>query len=273
MAEDSTRSAFRASGVITLTSDFGLQDPFVGVMKGRILTGFPSARLVDLTHEIRAHWPAEAGFWLARSYRYFPAGTVHVAVVDPGVGGPRQIAVVEAEGHVFLAPDNGLLASVVGRASSVVMRQLDPDVLGRLGLDAPSATFHGRDIFAPLAAELGSGRLAPEELGPLVEEIVPGWLEDPVVTPSAVSGVVVTVDHFGNLLTNIDADLVRALANPRVRAGGRELPLRRTYADARPGECLALINSFGVLELACAERSAAEELGLARGAPVSVLKK
>jgi S-adenosylmethionine hydrolase len=273
MPEQDTGSGFRACGVITLTTDFGTQDPFVGVMKGRILTGFPGARLVDLTHEIRAHWPVEAGFWLARSFRYFPRGTVHVAVVDPGVGGPRQIAVVEAEGHVFLAPDNGLLASVVGRAADVALHHLDPGVLARLGLGHPSATFHGRDIFAPLAAELGAGRLAPEELGPRVAEIVPGWLEDPVVAQGSVSGVVVTVDHFGNLLTNIEAPLVLALPNPRVRAGGRELPVRRTYADAKPGECLALINSFGVLEVACAERSAADELGLDRGAPVIVSRR
>ena len=99
-----------ASGVITVTTDFGHQGPFVGVMKGCILARFPGARIIDLTHEILVHWPAEAGFWLARAYPYFPAGTVHVAVVDPGVGTSRAIVVAEAGGHIFVAPDNGLLA-------------------------------------------------------------------------------------------------------------------------------------------------------------------
>ncbi|MCB1625276.1 MAG: SAM-dependent chlorinase/fluorinase, partial [Pseudomonadales bacterium] len=106
---------FDPSGVITITTDFGHKGPFVGVMKGRMLSRFPRAQIVDLTHEILIHWPAEAGFWLARSFTYFPAGTVHVAVVDPGVGTARDILAVTTHGHVLLAPDNGLLAPVVGR--------------------------------------------------------------------------------------------------------------------------------------------------------------
>jgi len=263
--------SFVPSGVITLTTDFGHQDPFVGVMKGQVLRRFADARLVDLTHEVRVHWPAEAGFWLGRSFRYFPAGTVHVAVVDPGVGSARDIAVVEAEGQVFLAPDNGLLAGVLERLTAApVLRHLDETILPSLGVHRPSATFHGRDIFAPLAAELAAGRLQPAALGPVVAELVPGWLDDPTVAHGQVSGAVVTIDHFGNLLTNIDAALLAPLAHPVVRAGGHEIPLRRTYADARPGEYLALVNSFGVLEVARAEQSAAAGLGLDRGAPVVV---
>lgn len=262
---------FTASGVITLTTDFGHQDPFVGVMKGQVLKRFAGARLVDLTHEVRVHWPAEAGFWLGRSFRYFPAGTVHVAVVDPGVGSARDIAVVEADGHVFLAPDNGLLAGVLERLPvAPVLRRLDEAVLPGLGVHRPSATFHGRDIFAPLAAELAAGRLMPDALGPLVEDLVPGWLDEPTVTAGQVTGAVVTIDHFGNLLTNIDASLLGPIPHPTVRAGGHDIPVRRTYADVRPGEYLALVNSFGVLEVARAEQSAAAGLGLDRGAPVVV---
>jgi S-adenosylmethionine hydrolase len=264
-------TTFNPSGVITLTTDFGLQDPFVGVMKGQVLRRLPSARLVDLTHEVRAHWPAEAGFWLGRSYRYFPTGTVHVAVVDPGVGTSRDIAIVEAEGHVFLAPDNGLLGGVVERLdASRVLRRLDERVLPGLDIRRPSATFHGRDIFAPLAAELAAGRLAPSALGPVVAELVPGWLEEPSVAAGQVVGTVVTIDHFGNLLTNIDAPLIASLQHPVVRIGGHDIPIKRTYADVRPGEYLALVNSFGVLEIARAEQSAAEGLGLDRGAPLTV---
>jgi S-adenosylmethionine hydrolase len=262
---------FLPSGVITLTTDFGQQDPFVGVMKGQVLRRFAGARLVDLTHEVRVHWPAEAGFWLGRSFRYFPTGTVHVAVVDPGVGSARDIAVVEAEGQVFLAPDNGLLAGVLERLTAPpVLRHLDEAILPSLGVHRPSATFHGRDIFAPLAAELAAGRLQPAALGGVVTELVPGWLDEPTVAPGQVTGAVVTVDHFGNLLTNIDAALLGPISQPVVRAGGHDIPLRRTYADARPGDYLALVNSFGVLEVARAEQSAAAGLGLDRGAPVVV---
>jgi len=183
-----TSGVFRASGVVTLTTDFGLRDPFVGVMKGQVLLRFPEARLVDLTHEIEAHWPAEAGFWLARSYRYFAPGTVHVAVVDPGVGSARAIAAVEAEGHAFLAPDNGLLAPVLESAQAPVSRRVSDEVLRRIGVGVVSATFHGRDIFAPLAAEMAAGRLAPADLGAVVDDLVPGWLDEPVVTGGQVTG-------------------------------------------------------------------------------------
>jgi len=264
---------FAASGVVTLTTDFGLKDPFVGVMKGRLVTHFPQVRIIDLTHEIPAHWPAEAGFWLARSFRYFPRGTVHVAVVDPGVGSAREIAAVEAEGHLFLAPDNGLLAPVFDSAASMTARHVAAPLLARLGIDAPSATFHGRDIFAPLAAELAAGRLQPADLGEPTTDLVPGWIEEPLVGAGQVTGTVVTVDHFGNLITNIEPSHLRALAHPVVRVAGREFALRRTYSDVRPGDYLALVNSFGVVEIAQAERSAAEGLGLARGAPVVVVSK
>src|SRR6476620_52446 len=122
------------SGVITITTDFGHQGPFVGVMKGRILSRFPEARIVDLTHEIVVHWPAEAGFWLSRSFEYFPPGTVHVAVVDPGVGTSRDIVAVVAGGHLFLAPDNGLLAPVVARHPQASIIRLDLEKLERMGV-------------------------------------------------------------------------------------------------------------------------------------------
>jgi S-adenosylmethionine hydrolase len=266
-------AAFAPSGVVTLTTDFGHKDPFVGVMKGRLVGRFPSVVTIDLTHEVLAHWPAEAGFWLARSFRYFPAGTVHVAVVDPGVGSARDIAAIEAEGHVFLAPDNGLLAAVVEAVETATLRRIEPQVLERIGIGTPSATFHGRDVFAPLAAEIAAGRLAPALLGAEVPELIPGWLEDPAVGPAQVAGSVVTIDHFGNVISNIDVAHLAHLSHPAVRVGGRELPLRRTYSDVRPGEYLALVNSFGVVEVARAERSAAEGLGLERGAPVLVVTK
>jgi S-adenosyl-L-methionine hydrolase (adenosine-forming) len=263
-------SAVPASGVVTITTDFGHQGPFVGVMKGRILSRFPEARIVDLTHEILVHWPAEAGFWLSHAYQYFPAGTVHVAVVDPGVGTSRDILVVVADGHYFVAPDNGLLAPLVGRAAGAKLLRLTAAQLTRIGVHRPSATFHGRDIFAPVAAELAAGRCTPEALGEPVATIVPAWVDEPTVESGSVAGVVITIDHFGNLITNIEAAHLERLRLPIVNAGNHAFPLRRTYGDAKPGEYLALINSFGVLEIARAEQSAAEGLGLSRGAPVVV---
>jgi S-adenosyl-L-methionine hydrolase (adenosine-forming) len=263
-------SATKPSGVITITTDFGHQGPFVGVMKGRILTRFPDAKIVDLTHEIVVHWPAEAGFWLARAFEYFPAGTVHVAVVDPGVGTSREILAVAAGGHVFLAPDNGLLAPIVGRHRDANIVRFTASQLARYGVSRPSATFHGRDIFAPIAAELAAAGCTVADLGENVKSIVPAWVDEPTVEQHSVTGVVITIDHFGNLISNIDAHLIERLRLPLVCAGNHSFPLLRTYGDARPGEYLALVNSFGVVEIARAEQSAAEGLGLNRGAPVVV---
>ena len=262
-------SEFEPSGVITLTTDFGHKGPFVATMKGVMLSRSPEARLIALTHETDVHFPAEAGFWLSHAYPYFPRGTVHLAVVDPGVGTKRDIIAVLLEGHLFLAPDNGLLAPLAERAGATIYK-LELERVSHLGLGQVSATFHGRDIFAPLGAELASGRLRPEELGPLITTVVPSWIEEPIVTPNRVSGVVVAVDNFGNLITNIESLLIRPIQGAVVCAGGRKLRLLRTYGDVTPGDYLALINSFGVLELARSEGSAAEGLGLGRGAPVVV---
>jgi len=265
---------FSACGVITITTDFGHQGPFVATIKGSLLARLPQARIIDVTHEVPVYWPAEAGFWLARAYMYFPVGSVHVAVVDPGVGTKRDIIAVGVDGHAFVAPDNGLLAPVVLRSSAAEIYRLDWEATAaRLKLPTPSATFHGRDIFAPIAAELAAGRVALNELGPRITEIVPSWVEEPSVAPDQVSGVVITIDHFGNLITNIDGDLLRGFRQPVVRTGGHSFELRRTYGDVQPGTLLALVNSFGVVEIARAEQSAAEALGLGRGAPVMIVEQ
>src|SRR5262245_10257738 len=262
--------ATKPSGVITITTDFGHQGPFVGVMKGCILRRFADARIIDLTHEILVHWPAEAGFWLARAFEYFPVGTVHIAVVDPGVGTSRDIVAVSAAGHIFLAPDNGLLAPVAAKDPGAAITRLAAPALARLAIERPSATFHGRDIFAPVAAELACGRITPAELGEPLASLVPAWVDEASVEDGSVRGVVIAVDHFGNLISNIDASLLERFRSPRVYAGNHVLSLLRTYGDTRPGEYLALINSFGVLEIARAEQSAADGLGLGRGAPIFV---
>jgi len=265
------RPAFVPCGVITLTTDFGHQDPFVGVMKGVILSRFAAARIIDLTHGIRAQQAGEAGFWLARSFEYFPVGTVHVAVVDPGVGTARDIVCLCAHGHALLAPDNGLLAAVRERHPTAEMVTLATAQLSKLGIAGHvSATFHGRDIFAPVAAELASGRHSPGSLGPRCTHLSASAVKPPHRAANRISGMVTTVDHFGNLITNIESKLLKDLRVPRVQIEGRTLRLSRTYGEADSGELLALVNSVDVLEIATRDGSAAAVLGVGAGTAVAV---
>ena len=260
---------FVASGVVTVTTDFGHRGPFVGTMKGVILSRHAQTQIIDLTHEAWVHWPAEAGFWVARSYHYFPRGTVHLAVVDPGVGTDRSVLLAVGDGHAFLAPDNGLLAEVI-EATGAEVRHVSDAVIDAHRLADTSATFHGRDIFAPLAAALAAGRLAPQSCGEPTHDYVPSIIEPVEQRQGQLCGVVITSDHFGNLITNIAARELAGLRRPVVHAGGHDIRFLRTYGDVAPGELLALVNSFGVLEIACAEGHAANHLGLGRGAAVRV---
>jgi hypothetical protein len=252
-------------GVITITTDFGHKGPFVAVMKGVILSRYAEAKIVDLMHDIPAQWPPEAGFWVSRSYRWFPTGSIHLAIVDPGVGTERDILIVQYDGHTFMAPDNGLLGPLLDTASAARVYRLDT---GRLELPEPSATFHGRDIFAPVAADMAAGHLAVDDVASETSDWVPGWIDEPVAAAGRVAGVIITVDTFGNLISNIDATLLESLTEPVAHIAGHQVPMRRTYGEAQPGEYLALVNSFGVVEVARAEGSAAEGLGSARGAPL-----
>jgi S-adenosylmethionine hydrolase len=263
-------STFRPCGIVTFTTDFGLRDPFVGVMKGQVLRRHAPATLVDLMHEIAPQDVDEAGFWLARSYHNFPTGTVHVAVVDPGVGTSRPVAIVEVGGHVLLAPDNGLLSELVDRVDGTLLRRLDSNVLPSLGIERLSATFHGRDLFAPLAAELLAGRTTPASLGPEVSALARGHRPPPVAGNGWVEGVVVTIDRFGNLITNIDGVAIARLASPTLSLATHRLPLSRTYADVPRDGCVALVNAFEVIEIAVNGGSAAATLGLGRGTTVRV---
>ena len=260
---------FPGCGVVSITTDFGHRGPFVGTMKGVILRRLRSAQLIDLTHEVHVHWPAEAGFWLERSYRYFPEGSVHLAVVDPGVGTGRHVLLAVGDGHAFVAPDNGLLAGVIERTGAAVYR-VDPGKLRGYGIERLSATFHGRDLLAPLAAEVAAGRVTPAKIGTLTSDYVPALIEAPTRRGNEIHGLVVTTDHFGNLITNIDAAMLGQFSQLTVRAAGHRIPFHRTYADVPPGGLLALVNSFEVLEIAVAEQNAANTLGLSRGGPVVV---
>ena len=228
--------AFTPSGVITVTTDTGHKGPFVATIKGQIMIRLPEARIIDLTHDAVVQWPAEAGFWLAKSYRYFPVGTVHLTVVDPGAKMEPDVLVAVHDGHAFLAPDNGVLAPLVSEASISDVFRVDIARLERYDIEFSSGIFHGRDLFAPLAGEIASGRCEPAALGPAVEDIVPSWVDDPQVGVGSIDGVVITVDPFGNLITNIEDRHVETYTAPVVQAGGQSMGLHTTYSDAQPGE-------------------------------------
>jgi S-adenosylmethionine hydrolase len=262
-------TGFTASGLVTLTTDFGLQDPFVGLLKVQVWSRCPTARIVDLTHALPPYRPEVAAFWLERARRWCPPGTVHVAVVDPGVGTARRLLAAVADGQVFLAPDNGLLAPILEKTGGTV-HAIAFDRLGAAGLDAPSATFHGRDVLAPLAAEIVAGRRSPEELGPRVADWVPSSLPPAVARADGVDGSVLLLDRYGNAFTNVAAEQLARVASPVVRVGPRQLPVVRTYGDAPAGTAVALVNSFGMLELAVVAGDAGGELDLRPGTPVRV---
>lgn len=262
------------SGIITLTTDFGLVDGYAAVLHGVIWSIFPQARIVDLSHEVRPQQVLQGAFLLASAWRYFPRGTVHLAVVDPGVGTLRGAIAVETPHALFVAPDNGLLSGVweeldaAERAASRIVELTEP----RYWLPHPSFTFHGRDIFAPVAAHLAAG-VPLEALGRprqalvVLEEIRPQILED-----GTVLGRIVHIDRFGNLISNIGAEmLIQFFPGGKVRceAAGRKIagPLR-TYAEGPADEPFFLIGSHNRLEIAVRNGSAARLLNLTIGDPV-----
>ncbi len=241
-------------------------------MKGVIAGINPSARVIDLTHSIPAFDVVQVAFRLRQAYPYFPKGTVHVAVVDPGVGGARRIVAMESAGHLFLAPDNGTLAVVEetsGRAELVSVTE------ARFFLPEVSASFHGRDIFAPVAARLAAGTPL-SELGPAITALEPLQFPRPVLNADgSLLGAVLWTDHFGNLATNISSALLSGHFREgvaRVEVAGRRIErIRPTYSDAAAGELLAMIGSFGMLEIAVRLGDAAGTLGAGPGTPVRVL--
>ena len=262
MGSDDART-WTPSGVVTLLTDFGLRDPYVGVMKGVLARLAPAARAIDLTHAVEPQDVRHGAFLLAHSWRWFPEGTVHVAVVDPGVGSARRILVARHGGHAFLAPDNGLLGAVLDAGADV--RALDVE---RFALPGAGRTFHGRDVFVPAAARLAAG-LDPAEAGQPAGEHLRLDLPRPRPDGAGVRGEILFADHFGNLVTSVrPQDLPGGPAGWAALAGGERLPVRGTYAEAAPGELLALVDSFDHCELAVRDGSAARRLGLAPGAAV-----
>ncbi len=261
------RPAPAPSGIVTLLSDFGLEDPYVAQMKGVVLTINPAARLVDLTHGVPPQDILRGALALEAAYRYFPAGTVHLAVVDPGVGGARRPLAVRADGHYFVGPDNGLLGFLFAgrRARAVALR--DP----AFHRPAVSRTFHGRDVFAPVAAHLSLG-VPLGRFGPPVRDPVRLTWPRPRATRAGVLGQVLLADRFGNLLTNLrEADLPGPAAACVVEVGGARIAgLASAYSERPRGALGALVDSSGRLEIFVREGSARERLGIGPGARVRV---
>ncbi len=262
-----------ARPIITLLTDFGWSDPFVGVMKGVILGINPDATVVDLCHSAAAYDPSEAAFLLVTSYRYFPKGTIHVAVVDPGVGGPRRPLLVQCDGHLFVGPDNGLFAPLEDKGGPLRVLAI---TAAQYFLHPVSATFHGRDIFAPVAAHLSLGA-DPALFGELIDDYVRLTLPRPSrAGPFSVRGEVLHVERFGNLVTNVSRPDLEALAagGPLtallVEAGDRTFPLVDFYGQVGPGESGAVVGSAEYLEIFAREGHASRILGLGRGASVTV---
>jgi S-adenosylmethionine hydrolase len=251
----------KPSGIITLTTDFGERDPYVAMMKGVILSINPSARIVDITHGISAGSIQEASTIIKDAYRYFPSGTVHVGVIDPGVGGKRRPIAVVAEGHFFVGPDNGLFWPIIEEHPGAEVIHLTEK---RYWMDTISSTFHGRDIFAPVAAHLSRG-IDPYLLGEKLDN--PVALNSPSVRREhdMLVGEVIRVDHFGNLITNITGEELGEFLSskgPIVTIGDLVLKgIRTTYGDVPEGEVLAMIGSSNVLEIAVNRGSARAELG------------
>ncbi|MGD8976034.1 MAG: SAM-dependent chlorinase/fluorinase [Gammaproteobacteria bacterium] len=257
-----------APAIVSLTTDFGLDDPFVGIMKGVILSRDPSIPIIDLCHGVPPGAVGIGGLWLGLSCRWLPAGTVHAAVVDPGVGTERGLLCLRSEDHIFLAPDNGLAAEICRHREIEAIYQVDwPALVG----EPPSRTFHGRDVFAPIAADLARGAIRADQLGPEVDACgVDSPLPSPRPSARGVDGEILLADHFGNLMTNVPAGQLPAGGSIRVTAGPASFGMVGTYDEAPPGQPVGLVNSFDLLEIACPGAHAAQVLDLGPGALVRI---
>jgi S-adenosyl-L-methionine hydrolase (adenosine-forming) len=267
----------RPNGIITLTTDFGLADSYVGAMKGVILSIAPDARLVDITHDVGPQKTHQAAYIVQTFYGYFPPGTIHLVVVDPGVGSQRHAIALQTPEAIFVAPDNGVLTyawrDALARwgAERCIVVELAEQ---RFWLQRISSTFHGRDIFAPVAAHLAAG-MPTTALGPRLPAISEAALEQPARgRTGALVGQIIHVDHFGNCITNItprhleEAGMVEQLVVQIIDQ--RIAGLQRTYADGPVGGLIALIGSSDRLELAVRNGNAAQTLGVGIGDTVRI---
>jgi len=251
--------------ILTLTTDFGLSDHYVGAMKGVILGICPQAQLVDISHQASPFAIEEGAYLVAQAYRSFPKKTVHVVVVDPGVGSARRPILMEAAGQYFVAPDNGVLAMIYAREKHKI-RLISNQ---RYFRHPVSRTFHGRDVFAPVAAHLAAG-VAPARMGKSIADYLRPPFEKPLPTgPRTWVGRILKIDHFGNVITNFHGDEFPgveklAIGRAKVRV------VRQSYAESPPGELFVIVGSAGYWEVSLNQGSAAEKIGCASGEAVEL---
>lgn len=250
------------AGIITLLTDFGLTDPYVAMMKGVLLSINPRACVVDITHEVRPGAIFPAARILLETYPYFPEGTVHVAVVDPGVGGGRRSIAVEADGHFFVGPDNGLFWLVLQGYPEARVYHLTEERFFRATV---SRTFHGRDVFAPVGANLSLGTKI-EETGVPISDPKSLFVPSPYTEGDSLCGQIIHADHFGNLISDIDAETLHRFlgqAQPWIRVGSMTISgLSKAYSDVEEGKPVALINSSNLLEISVNLGKASEYVGV-----------
>jgi S-adenosylmethionine hydrolase len=260
--------------LITLTTDFGNADHFVGVMKGVILNINPEVRIVDINHEISSYDIFEAAYTLAQNYRYFPADTIHLVVVDPGVGGARRPILARTIDYKFVAPDNGVLSLVYEKEENIEVRQVTSE---HYFLNPISQTFHGRDVFAPVAGWLSKG-VEADKFGDVITDYAKFTAPKPKrASDQLLTGVVIRIDKFGNIITNItpqDAPQLFGENPPPFKIVINQVEIARlsqSYSDGKPSEIFAILGSSGFLEICTNRGSAAKALNVGRGAEVGVV--
>jgi hypothetical protein len=261
-----------ATNIVTLTTDFGGSDHFVGTMRGVILGVNPAAQIVDLCNSVSSYDVLDGALTIAQAYRYFPADTIHMVVVDPGVGSSRRPLLVTTTRHYFIAPDNGVLSLVMEQEERVTVRHITAE---HYFLQPVSNTFHGRDLFAPCAGWMSKG-VEPDKFGDEITDYVRFTLPRPKqVSEHTLKGSVLKVDKFGNLITNLTVENA-----PAVFAAGSQVKItvgqavvagiRTAYAQGQAGEVFGLLNSMGYLEIACNRGAASQMAKAGRGADVVV---
>lgn len=260
--------------IITLTTDFGLKDPFTGIMKGVIFRINPKAHIIDISHNITPHDVLEASRIIALSYKYFPPTTIHVAVVDPGVGGFRKPILVVTGDYYFVGPDNGIFTPIFEEHTDGL--KVLHITASHYWLPLKGSTFHGRDIFAPVAAWLSRG-IDSSRFGEEIKDYVRLEIPVPSISQGLIGGEVIYIDNFGNAITNItEEEMAKLHPEPskekiKVLYKGREIPLSGYYSEARQTGLGAVINSSGLIELFLYKGNASQEFGIKIGDKVGVM--
>jgi S-adenosylmethionine hydrolase len=260
--------------IVTLTTDFGLNDHFVGAMKGVILDIVPEAAIVDISHAVQAFDVLDGALTISQAYSYFPPRTVHLVVVDPGVGTTRRPIIASSDGYHFVAPDNGVLSMVYAREDRIQVRHVTSDHYFRQPV---SQTFHARDVFAPVAAYLAK-QVDSHKFGDEIEDYVRFAAPKPKAAgENRIRAVVLKVDKFGNLITNVTPADVPALfsAKPatfKIVVGSKEITaIHSAYAEGAPGEVFGILGSMGYLEIVANRAAAAQITGAGKGSEVSII--